>query len=839
MNKVSALSKLFRMVGNTKMSDFFANDFCTQARWKTAAKKNAFILIGKREFWNAAAFLILAGDLSAAINVILDKMKDYQLAIVVTKLYYMSKMVNPDGHLKELIKSKIFERIENDQEMSDRNKGHIKAILYWILGDYETSINCISGAKNNDYNNNNNSKHSTITSLIDEYILFKKMLNHPILIKFFKIEDTPKNLFTNYQNVLRQYQIKLAKIFIERNLFDVAEFLLEELQVEQEVEFEGAVEESEKVGLLENQTAENLFARSESPGLSEKSGSSLSLSFGSESEKEEKVEEETETQNSAQEPNLKTPQKTDHQKIFLNSLIKVRRPLSKILALAEPISPFEVPYFKNVLFDIIRTEKHNENVLLSYFYTNLLESDVNYLQHSFYLQLEKFENDGQQQISNINQNQPKINSLNFNYIKFCSKVLNSSFRKLLKKLSHLNLNKSNEVENTIDLKLSKNELKMLKYFQDSLISYDSVVLLNKLKVSAKGLDNIWPTETLARWVGDCSTSNSMGTSTNPSSYATPDTLASNPSTSPLNNQIPDQNSTTFRKIATKLYILVTSKILLNLLFGYGHGTFDQELTDNSEFTKNNLRKLADLIELFPNFKNFSKFFGGNIKLTKQNRSTGQKTVVERFIMPRVFLSDCFDLCRDESDKRQETMDKEKANDNNNDIEYFSTLCNELCSQKSLSYNLLKICILSLYLDKANKLLNRLNFLYPSIDLPITHQYLENLYSIRKILFTNLANSNNFPNFNQNSPFADAFHDKINQNISEKNQMNETNRSLFWQKNLQNLENCPFDEMGMVSRQARRIWPFLVGNEICREFLIYFLFRQEAETELEAKEKSDS
>ena len=51
------------------MSQFFARDF-TQDRWRKAALKNAYSLLGKQRFDHAAAFFLLAGSLWDAIQVL-------------------------------------------------------------------------------------------------------------------------------------------------------------------------------------------------------------------------------------------------------------------------------------------------------------------------------------------------------------------------------------------------------------------------------------------------------------------------------------------------------------------------------------------------------------------------------------------------------------------------------------------------------------------------------------------------------------------------------------------------------------------------------------------------
>lgn len=58
-----------RTVRDIKMSQFFARDF-TQDRWRKAALKNAYSLLGKQRFNHAAAFFLLAGSLWDAIQVL-------------------------------------------------------------------------------------------------------------------------------------------------------------------------------------------------------------------------------------------------------------------------------------------------------------------------------------------------------------------------------------------------------------------------------------------------------------------------------------------------------------------------------------------------------------------------------------------------------------------------------------------------------------------------------------------------------------------------------------------------------------------------------------------------
>lgn len=63
-----------------------SNNF-NEERWKTAALKNAYALMGKRRFEYAASFFLLADHLQDAMNVLHNQLGDTQLAIAVGRVY--------------------------------------------------------------------------------------------------------------------------------------------------------------------------------------------------------------------------------------------------------------------------------------------------------------------------------------------------------------------------------------------------------------------------------------------------------------------------------------------------------------------------------------------------------------------------------------------------------------------------------------------------------------------------------------------------------------------------------------------------------------------------------
>ncbi|KAF9244559.1 RAVE protein 1 C terminal-domain-containing protein [Melanogaster broomeanus] len=89
LGKVKLVHGLWRQAAWHKeqsvMLKFLANDF-TQPRWRTAALKNAYALLGKQRFEYAAAFFLLGGSLKDAVTVCMKQLSDFQLAIALARV---------------------------------------------------------------------------------------------------------------------------------------------------------------------------------------------------------------------------------------------------------------------------------------------------------------------------------------------------------------------------------------------------------------------------------------------------------------------------------------------------------------------------------------------------------------------------------------------------------------------------------------------------------------------------------------------------------------------------------------------------------------------------------
>lgn len=86
MRKKNVIMHLYRSARDSRMMDFFANDF-TQDKWKKAALKNAFVLMGKQRFEHAVAFFLLGDAFEDALQVCVNNLNDLQLALVIARLY--------------------------------------------------------------------------------------------------------------------------------------------------------------------------------------------------------------------------------------------------------------------------------------------------------------------------------------------------------------------------------------------------------------------------------------------------------------------------------------------------------------------------------------------------------------------------------------------------------------------------------------------------------------------------------------------------------------------------------------------------------------------------------
>ncbi|KAJ6669699.1 hypothetical protein lerEdw1_000248 [Lerista edwardsae] len=131
-----------RSLKDTKMTQFFGHNF-TEDRWRKAALKNAFSLLGKQRFEHSAAFFLLAGHLKDAVEVCLEKLNDIQLALVIARLY------ESEFEVSWTYKSVLQKRILGSKSRSKESpsSAHIdpflRSMAYWILEDYSNALDTL------------------------------------------------------------------------------------------------------------------------------------------------------------------------------------------------------------------------------------------------------------------------------------------------------------------------------------------------------------------------------------------------------------------------------------------------------------------------------------------------------------------------------------------------------------------------------------------------------------------------------------------------------------------------------------------------------------------------
>lgn len=146
LKKKQILISLWKMsVGHSeqqKMLKFLSNDFSEQ-RWKSAALKNAFVLLSKHRFMDAACFFLLAGSLEDSANVLLKQVQDMDLAIGVCRIYEGDN----GPALGKLLSSQVLPGaiMQNDRWMT--------SFIYWKLRKQDVSIRALMTAPINLENN--------------------------------------------------------------------------------------------------------------------------------------------------------------------------------------------------------------------------------------------------------------------------------------------------------------------------------------------------------------------------------------------------------------------------------------------------------------------------------------------------------------------------------------------------------------------------------------------------------------------------------------------------------------------------------------------------------------
>uniref|UniRef100_A0AAX7V4N3 RAVE complex protein Rav1 C-terminal domain-containing protein n=1 Tax=Astatotilapia calliptera TaxID=8154 RepID=A0AAX7V4N3_ASTCA len=143
LKKKAVVWGLYRSQKNAKMTEFFHNNF-SEDRWRKAALKNAFSLLGKQRFQHSAAFFLLAGSLKDAVEVCIEKMQDLQLALVISRLYEFE--FETASTYKKILQRHV---LGQDKQIPAHQDPFLRSMAYWVLEDYSKALDTLLEQKAN------------------------------------------------------------------------------------------------------------------------------------------------------------------------------------------------------------------------------------------------------------------------------------------------------------------------------------------------------------------------------------------------------------------------------------------------------------------------------------------------------------------------------------------------------------------------------------------------------------------------------------------------------------------------------------------------------------------
>ncbi|XP_037104413.1 dmX-like protein 2 isoform X1 [Syngnathus acus] len=181
MKKKAVLWGLFRSQHDEKMTQFFKNNF-SEDRWRKAALKNAFSLLGKQRFEQSAAFFLLAGSLKDAIEVLLEKMEDLQLAMIVARLY------EADFENSSTCQGLLYEKVlgcDKDGSHYHCSRLHpdpfLRSIAYWIMKDYTQALDTLLERTPKDDDDNPDVMVKSCNPVV--FSFYNYLRTHPLIIR--------------------------------------------------------------------------------------------------------------------------------------------------------------------------------------------------------------------------------------------------------------------------------------------------------------------------------------------------------------------------------------------------------------------------------------------------------------------------------------------------------------------------------------------------------------------------------------------------------------------------------------------------------------------------------
>ncbi|XP_075875590.1 dmX-like protein 1 isoform X2 [Nelusetta ayraudi] len=178
MKKKAVVWGLYRSQKNGKMTDFFRNNF-SEDRWRKAAMKNAFSLLGKQRFQHSAAFFLLAGSLKDAVEVCLEKMQDLQLALVISRLY--ESEFESASTYKKILQRHV---LGQDKQIQTHPDPFLRSIAHWVLEDYSGALDTLLEQPVKNTRSVSTEASSAVSTCNPEVFNFYTYLRtHPLLLR--------------------------------------------------------------------------------------------------------------------------------------------------------------------------------------------------------------------------------------------------------------------------------------------------------------------------------------------------------------------------------------------------------------------------------------------------------------------------------------------------------------------------------------------------------------------------------------------------------------------------------------------------------------------------------
>ncbi|KAG9487910.1 hypothetical protein GDO78_007614 [Eleutherodactylus coqui] len=214
MKKKAVIWGLYRSQKDAKMTKFFGNNF-NEERWRKAALKNAFSLLGKQRFQHSAAFFLLAGSLKDAVEVCLEKLHDIQLALVISRLY--ESEFEKSSTYKSILQKRVL-GIESSGREPTLSTMHpdpfVRSMAYWILEHYKKALETLLKQVFRDEEDDSWSLSSSCDPSVFNFYNFLR--THPMLLRrhFDSSESSSTKMRLSVENGLAD-KINLG----ERKLF--------------------------------------------------------------------------------------------------------------------------------------------------------------------------------------------------------------------------------------------------------------------------------------------------------------------------------------------------------------------------------------------------------------------------------------------------------------------------------------------------------------------------------------------------------------------------------------------------------------------------------------------